>query len=129
MPLDGDALHVSGTIIRLAMRVHSALGPGLLESAYEACLATELRAAGLRVRTQVILPVTYQGVRVDSGYRLDMLVDERVVVEHKAVDRILPVHEAQVITYLKLGDFKSGLLLNWRVARLTNGIRRFVNGA
>lgn len=129
MPLDGEDVRLTGTIVRLAIRVHTRLGPGLLESAYEACLAHELRRAGLVVETQSPMPVTYEGVHVECGYRLDLLVDRRVVVENKTVERILQVHEAQLLSYLRLGDFRAGLLINWRALRLRNGIRRFVNGA
>ncbi len=110
------------------MKVHSALGPGLLESAYEACLMHELRKAGLRAESQVALPVVYDGVRIDLGYRLDLLVDDLVIVELKAVDAITDVHKAQLISYLKLSGKNVGLLMNFNVAHLRDGIRRFVNG-
>ena len=129
MALDGDDVALTGQIVRLAIRVHTRLGPGLLESAYEACLAYELRLTGLGVETQLPMPFTYEGHRVECGYRLDMLVDRRVVVENKTVERILKVHEAQLLSYLRLGDFRTGLLMNWRALHLRNGIRRFVNGA
>jgi GxxExxY protein len=110
------------------MRVHSALGPGLLESAYEACLAHELRKAGLRVETQVALPVVYDGIRLDVGYRIDILVEDAVIVEIKACDAITAVHQAQLMSYLKLSGKTLGLLINFHVAHLKNGIKRIVNG-
>lgn len=109
------------------MKVHSALGPGLLESAYEACLAYELRQRGLQVLTQVGLPVVYNEVKLDVGYRIDLMVENAVIVEVKSVEAIGPVHLAQVITYLKLSDRRLGLLLNFNVARLKDGIKRIVN--
>ena len=118
----------SGIVIDAAMTVHSALGPGLLESAYEACLAHELRARGLEVRTQVALPVVYRNQRVDAGYRIDLLVENDIVVEVKAVDRLHPLHEAQVISYLRLSEGRIGLLINFNTRHLRDGIRRFVNG-
>jgi GxxExxY protein len=119
---------VSRVIVDCAMRVHSALGPGLLESAYEACLAHELRKAGLRVETQVALPVVYDGIRLDVGYRIDILVEDAVIVEIKACDAITAVHQAQLMSYLKLSGKTLGLLINFHVAHLKNGIKRIVNG-
>jgi len=120
--------HCSGQVVDAALRVHSALGPGLLESAYEACLSHELRVRGLRVATQVPLPVIYHGVRIEVGYRLDMLVDGRVIVELKAIARVLPVHQAQLLSYLRLSGHRVGLLINFHVPRLRDGIHRMVNG-
>ncbi len=111
-------------IIGAAIDVHRALGPGLLESAYEACLCLELGLRGLGFSSQVALPVDYKGRRVDAGYRLDLVVERKVVVELKAVERLLPVHEAQLLTYLRLGGFPTGLLLNFNVPVLKDGIRR-----
>ena len=122
------ALEVSRAVITAAMKVHSTLGPGLLESAYEACLAHELGKAGYRVECQVPLPVVYDGVKLDLGYRIDMLVEDLVVVEIKAVEAINPVHHAQVISYLKLSGRSLGLLMNFHVAHLKEGIKRFVSG-
>lgn len=119
--------HVSRVVVDCAMKVHSALGPGLLESAYEACLAYELQKSGLQVASQVTLPVVYEGVRLDVGYRIDLLVEDCLVVELKAVEAVLPVHEAQIISYLKLSGNKLGLLINFKVPHLKDGIRRFVN--
>lgn len=118
---------ISGQIIDAAMRVHTALGPGLLEGAYEACLKYELEKRGLKVKQQVGLPVIYDGVRIDLGYRLDLLVENEVIVELKAVETLSPVHEAQLLAYLKLSGKKIGLLINFNVSRLKDGIRRVVN--
>ncbi|MCD6137046.1 MAG: GxxExxY protein [Deltaproteobacteria bacterium] len=118
---------ISGQIIDAAMRVHTALGPGLLEGAYEACLKYELEKRGLKVKQQVGLPVIYDGVRIDLGYRLDLLVENEVIVELKAVETLSPVHEAQLLSYLKLSGKKIGLLINFNVSRLKDGIRRMVN--
>ncbi len=109
------------------MRVHTALGPGLLESAYEACLAYELRKQGLSVETQVTLPVIYEGVRIDVGYRIDLIVAEVVIVELKSVGAIAPIHKAQLLSYLKLSGRKVGLLLNFNVVHLRDGLIRMVN--
>ena len=122
------AHEVSHSIITAAMKVHSALGPGLLESSYTACLDFELRDAGLRFSTQVGLPVIYRGVKLELGYRMDMLVEDLVVVEIKSVDGISPVHQAQIISYLKLSGKCLGLLINFNVVHLKDGIKRFVNG-
>jgi GxxExxY protein len=119
---------VSAAVINSAMRVHSILGPGLLESAYGACLAHELRTRGFRVETQVGLPVIYDGVKLDLGYRIDLLVDGLVIVEIKCVEAIHPVHEAQLISYLRLSGKNVGLLINFHVARLKDGIKRMVDG-
>ena len=115
-------------IIGAAIAVHEALGPGLLESAYEACLAYELGKRGLSVERQKELPLVYQQVRLDCGYRIDLLVNGEVVVELKAVDRLEAVHEAQILSYLKLSGCKVGLLINFNVTRLVEGIRRRVWG-
>lgn len=118
---------VSGAVVSAAMQVHTDLGPGLLESAYEACLAFELRKRGFDVQTQVPLPLVYQGVKLEVGYRIDLLVDDCVIVEVKSVELLAPIHEAQVISYLKLSGRKVGLLINFNVLHLKDGIRRFVN--
>jgi GxxExxY protein len=112
---------ISGQVVDAAVRVHSVLGPGLLESTYKACLAHELRKRGFQVRTAVPMPVAYDGVALDLGYRIDMLVEEEVVVETKAVARILPVHEAHLLSQLKLSDRRVGLLINFNVPRLKEG--------
>lgn len=119
---------VTESMIGAAMKVHSALGPGLLESAYEACLSYELRKQGLDVKNQVDLPVIYEGVRIDLGYRIDLLVNDSVVVELKCVEKIASVHEAQIISYLRLSKKNVGLLINFHVRHLRDGIKRFVEG-
>jgi GxxExxY protein len=118
---------VTGAVVDGAIKVHSVLGPGLLESAYQACLAYELRKRGLEVATQVELPVVYDAITIDLGYRIDLLVEAAVVVELKTVTKLLPVHEAQLLSYLKLGKFQAGLLINFHAARLKDGIQRMVN--
>lgn len=118
---------ITGAIIQAAYKVHSALGPGLLESAYEACLARELELQGLRVQRQVGLPVTYQGISVDLGYRIDLLVEDLVVVELKAVEAVLPVHKAQLLSHVRLSGHRVGLLINFHVEHLKDGITRVVN--
>lgn len=115
-------------IIGAAMEVHRALGPGLLESAYEECLCRELNLRGIPYERQKELPLVYKGARVDVGYRLDLLVAGAVVVEIKTVEKILPVHEAQLLTYMRLGGWKVGLLLNFQVPVMKQGIRRMVLG-
>jgi len=117
----------TGVIVDSGMKVHSALGPGLLEGAYEACLAYELRKRGLDVLVQHPLPLQYDGVLIDVGYRVDLLVSGTVIVELKAVTKILPVHEAQLLSYLKLSGHKVGLLINFNVRHLKEGIRRMAN--
>ena len=118
---------ITESIIGAAIEVHRALGPGLLESAYEACLAFELAQSGLKVEQQKPLPVVYREVKLDCGYRLDLLVEEAVIVEAKAVDRLAPIHQAQLLSYLKLSGCKVGLLINFNVKVLKDGIRRVVN--
>ncbi len=115
---------LTSQIIAAALEVHSRLGPGLLESAYEACLVYELRKRGLKTFNQVGLPVIYDEVQLDVGYRIDVLVEDEVIVELKAVDKVLPLHEAQLISYLKLSGKKVGLLINFNVMRLKEGITR-----
>jgi GxxExxY protein len=119
--------HVTETIIGAAIEVHKALGPGLLESAYEACLAFELAECGLRIERQKPLPVVYREVKLDCGYRLDLLVEEVVIVELKVVDRLAPIHQAQLLSYLRLSGCKVGLLINFNVKVLKDGIVRMVN--
>jgi GxxExxY protein len=119
---------ISGHIVEAAMRVHTVLGPGLLENAYEACLRHELLKRGLQVQQQVVLPVVYDGTKIDLGYRLDLLVEQEVIIEVKAVEKATPLHEAQLLSYLKLGHKKLGLLINFNVVHLKNGIKRMVEG-
>jgi GxxExxY protein len=123
-----DENRVGDVIIAAAMRVHSVVGPGLLESAYEACLRHELEKRELRVRSQVLLPVKYDDLVLDAGYRIDLLVEELVVIELKAAQAILPVHKGQLLSYLRLGGFRLGYLLNFHVAHMRDGITRMVNG-
>ncbi|MBC8256043.1 MAG: GxxExxY protein [Candidatus Marinimicrobia bacterium] len=108
------------------MEVHKALGPGLLESAYEKCLNIELKLREIAFRTQVEIPLTYKGTKVKPGYRIDMLVEDRVVIELKAVESILPIHEAQLLTYLKLTKKRVGLILNFNSTVMKKGIKRMV---
>ena len=119
---------ITSEVIGAAMKVHTALGPGLLEKAYEACLLHELQKRGFRVASQVELPVIYDGVRIDIGYRIDLLVEDLVIVELKAAEAITPVYEAQLISYLKLSGRPVGLLINFHVKHLRDGIKRFVEG-
>jgi len=118
---------ITEIIIGGAIEVHRALGPGLLESAYEACLVFELAQRGLKVEQQKPLPVIYREAKLDCGYRIDLLVEKKVIVEVKAVDRLAPIHQAQLLSYLKLSGCKVGLLINFNVEVLKNSIRRMVN--
>ncbi len=122
-----DINQISAQIIDAAMKVHSALGPGLLESAYEGCMLHELRKRGLEVYSQVGLPVVYDTVTIDVGYRIDLLVEDCVMVELKSIDKLVPIHEAQLLTYLKLSGVKLGLLINFNVLHLKDGLKRLVN--
>ena len=115
---------LTAKVIGCAMEVHRALGPGLLESAYEHCLAHELGLTGMPFRRQVELPVRYKGEALDCGYRIDLLVDEQLVIELKSVDALLPIHQVQLLTYLRLTRCRTGLLINFNVALLKQGIRR-----
>ena len=117
---------ITGPVINAAMKVHSVLGPGLLESAYEACLVHKLRKTGLNFETQVPLPVVYESVRLDAGYRIDIIVADVVIVELKSVDAIAPIHKAQLLSYLKLSGRKVGLLFNFNVVHLRDGFIRMV---
>jgi GxxExxY protein len=122
-----DLNAITYQIIGAAMDVHRALGPGLLESAYEACLAFELAERGFKVERQKPLPVTYKGFSLECGYRLDLVVNDRVIIELKAVNELAPIHKAQLLSYLKLSGCKVGLLINFNVKILRDGIRRLVN--
>ena len=115
---------ITGTVVDAAMKVHSQLGPGLLESVYEACLAHELRERGLLVAVQVPLPIHYEGLCVETAYRLDLLVEGCVIVELKSVESLAPIHEAQLLTYLKLSSKPVGLLINFNTVHLKQGIKR-----
>jgi len=119
---------ITRRIIGAAIEVHRRLGPGLLESAYETCLAFELRQMSLKVEAQKPLPVIYREVKVDCGYRLDLVVEDSVVVEVKAVDQLAPIHDAQLLSYLRLSGMRVGLLINFHVRVLKNGLKRIVDG-
>ncbi len=123
-----DEGEIGSRVLDCATKVHKALGPGLLESAYEACLAYELDELGLAYQRQLALPLVYQSVRIDAGYRIDLLVERKVVVEVKAVEQLTEVHQAQLLSYLRLGGFKLGYLLNFNVALMKQGLRRLANG-
>lgn len=118
---------LSKIIIGKAIEVHKALGPGLLESAYQECLFFELQNAGLHVVKEKPMPIVYKDIKLDHGYRIDILVENKLVVEIKTVDTLIDVHEAQILTYLKLGNYKLGLLINFNVSLLKDGIKRYVN--
>jgi len=125
-----DRQHInalSRVILDAAMTVHTALGPGLLESAYEHCLCYELTKHGVHVVTQLALPIIYDGNKIEAGYRIDMLVENAIIIELKTVERFIPVHEAQLLSYLKLSDKRLGFLINFHVRQLRNGIKRMVN--
>lgn len=117
---------LTGRIHRSGFRVHDALGPGLLENTYESCLFWDLTNDGLKVQRQVELPVMYRGHRVDCGYRIDLLVEDIVIIELKAVEKLLPIHEAQLLTYMRLSGYPVGLLMNFNVQHLRDGILRRV---
>jgi GxxExxY protein len=118
---------ISKDVVEAALEVHKTLGPGLLEAVYEECLATELTSRGRAFARQVPMPVFYKGSRIDLGYRLDMIIERQVIVEIKAVEKLLPVHEAQLLTYLKLTECKLGLLINFNTSLIKDGIRRLVS--
>ncbi|MDP2423276.1 MAG: GxxExxY protein [Bacteroidales bacterium] len=122
-----DENELSKIIIGCAIEVHRQLGPGLLESAYQECLLYELKIKGLNVQKEKPMPIIYKDIKLDHGYRLDLLVENKVVIEIKTVEALNEVHTAQVLTYLKLGDYKLGLLLNFYVSILKNGIKRIIN--
>jgi GxxExxY protein len=122
-----DRNELTGVIIEAAMKVHTRLGPGILESAYEACLAYELTKRGLKVERQKELPVVYEGVRIDCGYRIDLLVEDQIIVELKAVEELLPIHHAQLLSYLRLSGKELGLLINFHELHLKDGIVRKIN--
>lgn len=117
---------LTGHIIGAAIEVHRELGPGLLESVYQTCLVMELENLGLDVKTEISMPVIYKEVELDQGYRIDILVEDEVVIELKTVERLTDVHTAQILTYMRLGEFRTGLLINFKVKLLKQGIKRFV---
>lgn len=118
---------ITGLLLDAALDVHTILGPGLFESVYEACLARELQLRGAKVERQVVIPIEYKGIRIDAGYRIDLLVEDCVVAELKTVSKLLPIHNAQLLSYLRLGRFPVGLLVNFHVPRLRDGVKRMVN--
>jgi len=119
---------ISGKIIGAAIEVHKHLGPGLLESAYEECLCCEMQLRGIEFKRQVPLSLNYKGIVLDCGYRLDLLVEDKVIVELKSIEDLEPIHEAQMLTYLKLRNAWLGLIINFNVIMLKDGVRRLVNG-
>lgn len=119
---------ISSKIIGAAIEVHRQLGPGLLESTYETCLVFELRQQGLLVQSQVPIPVIYKEIKLETAYRLDIIVENNIIIEAKSVDELAPIHMAQMLTYLKLSNRKLGLLINFNVAKLGDGLKRVVNG-
>ncbi|CAD7766634.1 MAG: PD-(D/E)XK nuclease superfamily protein [Candidatus Argoarchaeum ethanivorans] len=124
---DSDINNSTGKVIGAAIEVHTALGPGLLESAYEECLCHEFNLQGIPYERQKELPVEYKGVKLDCGYRLDIIVAEKLIVELKSVEKLQPIHEAQLLTYLKMTGIKIGLLINFNVPLLKDGIKRLAN--
>jgi GxxExxY protein len=125
-PIPRSTDEIARDVVDAALRVHVALGPGLLESAYEVCLAHELTKRGRSVQFQLALPVVYEGIKLDAGYRIDLLVNNAVVVEVKSVEALAAIHDAQVLTYLRLSGRRLGLLINFNVVRLKQGIKRLV---
>jgi GxxExxY protein len=122
-----DIEEIASKIVNAAIKVHTFLGPGLLESAYQKCIEYELKKDGLRVDCEVVLPIVYEKITIDAGYRIDMIVEGSVIVEHKTVEKLMPIHAAQLLTYLKMKNCKLGFLLNWNVPRMKDGIKRMVN--
>ncbi|HEY8241155.1 MAG TPA: GxxExxY protein [Kiritimatiellia bacterium] len=120
-------IDITRDVITAAMKVHSELGPGVLESAYETCLAYELTKRGFEMERQKVLPIKYDGIEIDCGYRVDLIVNDNVILELKAVAQVLPVHQAQLLIYLKLSGKPPGLLINFHVVHLRDGITRMVN--
>ena len=120
-----DNYDLTGIILKKAYEVHTALGPGLLESTYEKCLCFELDKLGIKYERQKELPINYKGMTLDNGYRIDILVEDKIVIELKSVDTLQPIHSAQILTYLKLSQKPLGLLINFNVTNLQNGIRRY----
>jgi len=119
---------IAHQIVDSSIKVHKSLGPGLLESTYQTCLAYELEKRGVHIETEVLQPVHYGSITIDAGYRLDMLVESAVIIENKAVEQLLPIHQAQLLTYLKLRNCTLGFLINWNVPLIKDGIKRLVNG-
>ena len=126
--MSADIEAIGKDIVDAAYSIHKQFGPGLLESAYQECHVYELRKRGRIVQAELILPIEYDGQQFDKGYRIDELVDDRVIVENKAVDEVHPIHMAQLLTYMKLKNIKLGFLINWNVKLIKNGIQRVANG-
>ena len=122
-----DIENIARQVVHFAIKVHKTLGPGLLESVYQRCLSYELDKAGIKVVCEVPIPVEYEKIEFDMGFRADMIVGGAIIIENKTVEKLLPIHEAQLLTYLKLTDIRLGFLLNWNVVLMKDGIRRFVN--
>ena len=122
-----DLEDIGRHVVDSAVKIHRALGPGLLESAYQQCLAYELRQIGLQVECEVVIPIQYEEIQIDAGYRVDMLINDLVIIENKTVDRLLHIHMAQILTYLKMKDLRLGFLINWNVKLIKDGIQRLVN--
>ena len=121
-----DIESIASHIVDSAIRVHTDFGPGLLESAYQRCMVYELQKRGFRVESEICLPIRYDGVRIESAYRIDMCIAGKIIVENKTVDEILPIHQAQLLTYLKLSGCSLGFLMNWKVKRMKDGIQRMI---
>ena len=126
-PIPARTEEVAKMVLDAAFRVHTTLGPGLLESVYETCLAHEIKGMGVKFESQIALPIVYNEILIESGLRLDLLVEKCVIIEIKAVETIIPIHKAQLLTYLKLANLRLGLLINFNVIHLRDGIIRFVN--
>ena len=123
-----DLERISKDIVHSAVKVHKTLGPGLLESVYQKCLAYELEKLGLDVKCESKIPVYYQDIKIDVGFRADMIIEDAIIVENKTVEKIAPIHEAQLLTYLKLTNLSLGFILNWNVTLMKDGIKRMVRG-
>jgi GxxExxY protein len=121
-----DIEEIASTIVDAAIKIHRTFGPGLLESAYQKCLEHELKKRGLDVQCEMELPITYDGEVIDTGYRIDMLVNGLVIIENKTVDQFLPIHEAQILTYMRLSNCHLGFLLNWKSTLMKHGIKRLI---
>ena len=127
-PLSPDVEDLSRSLVDSAFKVHQTLGPGLLESVYEACLCVELGKRGIGYETQALVPLVYEGVKIEAGLRIDLLVEKRVILELKSVDKLLPIHQSQLLTYLKFSELRPGLLVNFNVSLIKDGITRLVRG-
>ena len=125
-PIPQEVEALATAVVDAALKVHRALGPGLLESIYETCLCHELHLRGIPFKTQVPFPIVYEGIRLEGGFRLDVLVDDRLVVEVKAVEKMSPIFDAQLLTYLKIAGLRLGLLLNFNVSQIKDGIKRII---